>query len=239
MNKTFDIHGILLDYGGTIDTGGIHWAEVLWAAYCDIGVPVEKSAFREAYKHGERYLALHPVIKPDDNFYNVLIAKTSIQLYYLVEKGYLPEMFDIPENSERISGICYEQARKTVKKSATVLEELSQSYPLALVSNFYGNIRIVLKEMDIARYFIDVIESAVVGVRKPDLAIFTLGVRSLGFDAAHVLAVGDSYTKDIVPAKEAGCQTVWLRGKEWEETLDAGKADVVIERFEELLNIII
>ena len=232
------IRGILLDYGGTIDTGGIHWAEVLWAAYCEIGIPVEKSAFREAYKHGERTLALHPVIKPDDNFYDVLIAKTSLQLYELVEKGYLPEMFDISANSERISGICYEQACKTVKKSATVLEQLSQSYPLALVSNFYGNIRTVLKEMDIAPYFTDVIESVVVGVRKPDPAIFTLGVRSLGFDAAHVLAVGDSYTKDIIPAKEAGCQTVWLRGKGWEETFDTGKADAVIERFEELLTFV-
>jgi len=233
------VRGILLDYGGTIDTDGIHWAEVLWAAYCDIGVPVEKSAFREAYKYGERYLALHPVIKPDDDFFDVLIAKTSIQLFHLVQNGYLPELFDIPENSEHISNICYEQVRKTVKNSATVLERISKSYPLVLVSNFYGNIRTVLKEMDIARYFIDVIESAVVGVRKPDPAIFCLGIRSLGFDAANVLVVGDSYTKDIISAKEAGCQTVWLRGKEWEETPNTGKADVVIEHFEELLSFLV
>ena len=232
------IRGILLDYGGTIDTDGIHWAEVLWSAYGETGIPVEKSAFREAYKYGERYLALKPVIKPDDDFYDVLMAKTNIQLFYLVDKDYLPDTFDIPENSERISGICYEQVCKTVKKSATVLKQLSQFCPLVLVSNFYGNIRTVLKEFEIAQYFTDVIESAVVGVRKPDPAIFTLGVRALGFDAANVMAAGDSYTKDIIPAKEAGCQTVWLRGKEWEETTDAGKADVVIEHFEELLPVI-
>ena len=232
------VKGILLDYGGTIDTDGIHWAEVLWAAYCETGIPVEKAAFREAYKYGERSLALKPVINPDDDFFDVLIAKTSIQLIYLNEKEYLPDTFDIPEHSGLISDICYEQVRATVKKSATVLEQLSQSYPLVLVSNFYGNIRTVLKEMGIAHYFNDVIESAVVGVRKPDPAIFSLGVRSLGFDAAHIVAVGDSYTKDIVPAKEAGCQTIWLRGKEWEETSDSGKADVVIEHFEELLKII-
>ena len=237
MNKTLDIRGMMLDYGGTIDTGGIHWAEVLWAAYRDTGIPVEKSAFREAYRHGERYLALQPVIQPDYDLFDVLIAKTSIQLIDLAEKGFLPAFFDIPENSERISDICYEQVCKTVKKSAMILERLSQSYPLVLVSNYYGNIRTVLKEFDVAQYFTDVIESAVVGVRKPDPAIFVLGVRSLGFDAAHIAAVGDSYVKDIIPAKEAGCQTVWLKGVEWEETPDIGKADVVIEHFEELLTI--
>jgi putative hydrolase of the HAD superfamily len=236
--KIKNIQGILLDYGGTIDTDGLHWAEVLWAAYCEIGVPVEKSAFREAYRHGERTLALQPVIQPEYNFYDVLIAKTDIQLRYLSEKGYLPATFDFPANSEFISQICYEQVRKTVQKSAMVLERLSQSYPLVLVSNFYGNIRTVLKDLDIYRFFTDVVESAVVGVRKPDPAIFTLGVRALGFDAANIAAVGDSYTKDIIPAKEAGCQTVWLKGKEWEETPDTGKADVIIERFEELSSVL-
>ena len=229
------IRGILLDYGGTIDTDGIHWSEVLWAAYCEIGIQVEKSAFREAYRHGERSLALHPVIQPEHNFYDVLIAKISIQLCYLIEKGYLPSTFDISANSELVSRICYEQARETVKKSAKTLQLLSQSYPLALVTNFYGNIRTVLEDFHIAQYFTDVIESAVVGVRKPDPAIFVLGVRSLGFDAAQIVAVGDSYTKDIVPAKEAGCQTVWLKkGLQWEETPETDKADMMIEHFEEL-----
>ena len=234
MNKIFDIRGILLDYGGTIDTDGIHWAEVLWSAYCEIGIPVEKPEFREAYKHGERTLALQPVIRPEHNFYDVLIAKTKIQLHYLVENGYLPASFNIPVNSELISNICYEQAREIVKKAEKTLQLLSQSYPLVLVSNFYGNIRTVLEDFHIAQYFNDVIESAVAGVRKPDPAIFTLGVRSIGFDAAHIMVVGDSYTKDIIPAKEAGCQTVWLKGKEWEETNDTGMANFVIGSFGEL-----
>jgi putative hydrolase of the HAD superfamily len=240
MNKSFDIQGILLDYGGTIDTNGVHWAEVLWAAYCDAGVPAAKSAFREAYRHGERTLAMQPVIKPGHNFYDVLIAKTEIQLRYLLENGYLPASFDVGANGKYISHICYELVRETVTKSATVLHRLSQSYPIVLVTNFYGNIGTVLKDLRIAQYFSGVVESAAVGVRKPDPAIFTLGVRALGFDAARVAAVGDTYNKDIVPAKEAGCQTVWLKkGQQWEETPDTGKADAVIEDFEELINIFV
>ncbi len=237
-SKIKNIQGILLDFGGTIDTNGIHWAEVLWDAYIDAGVPVGKDVFREAYKHGERTLALQPIIKPEYNFYDVLKAKIGIQLQFLVDTGHLPVSFDIPANSERISLFCYDLVRRTVAKAIPVLGMLSKLFPIILVSNFYGNIHAVLKDLEIDQYFSDIIESAVVGVRKPDPAIFTLGVRALGFDAAKIVVVGDSYTKDIIPAKKAGCQTMWLKGKEWEETPDSSDADVIIESFESIIKII-
>ncbi len=231
------IKGIIFDFGGTIDTNGIHWAEVLWSAYTDAGIPVEKSAFREAYKHGERTLALQPIIKPEYNFYDVLKVKTGIQFQYLTEAGYLPASFDIPTNREIIACSCYNLVRETVRKAVPVLEALSKAYPMVLVSNFYGNIHTVLEDLGVGKYFKDIVESAVVGVRKPDPAIFTLGVRSLGVDAANVVVVGDSYAKDIIPAKKAGCQTIWLKGKEWEETTDTGEADAIIFSFDELKNL--
>ncbi len=46
-----------------------------------------------------------------------------------------------------------------------VLKELSEKYPLVLVSNFYGNVETVLKDFGIDTYFKEIIESAVVGVR--------------------------------------------------------------------------
>ena len=237
--KFFDINGILLDFGGTIDTNGIHWSEVLSAAYCDVGIAVDKSAFREAYRHGERTLAMLPIIKPEHNFYDVLIAKTDIQLKYLVENQYLPASFDITSNSVQISHICYERVRKTVKKATPILQTLSQKRPVVLVSNFYGNIRAVLDDLHIARYFTDVIESAVVGVSKPDPAIFALGIKSLGFEAENIMAVGDTYNKDIIPAKETGCKTVWLKkGQQWEENIDTSKADIIIDDFKKIKEII-
>ena len=211
-SKIKNIKGFLLDFGGTIDTNGVHWAEVLWSAYADAGVPVEKPEFREAYKHGERTLALQPVIKPDDNLYDVLKSKTAIQLHYLLNAGHLPASFDIQGVSEQISRSCYDLVHKTVKEAVLVLNALP--YPMVLVSNFYGNIRTVLEDLEIDKYFSDIVESAVVGVRKPDPEIFTLGVAALGVEAAHVAVVGDSYTKDIIPAKKAGTGTVICLAKE-------------------------
>ena len=53
MFKLDKVKGILFDYGGTIDSNGMHWAEVIWMAYEALKVPVSKAVFRDAYVHGE------------------------------------------------------------------------------------------------------------------------------------------------------------------------------------------
>lgn len=108
---------------------------------------------------------------------------------------------------------------------------------MVLVSNFYGNIGVVLREFGLDHLFSDVIESAVVGVRKPDPKIYQLGVEALGLDAADVTVVGDSYRKDIVPAKSLGCHTVWMKGEGWQpgDEADTAAADLIIHDLKELL----
>ena len=56
------IHGIIFDYGGTIDTNSTHWSEVLWEGYQQEGIPVSKDEFRTSYVFAERALAKHPYI---------------------------------------------------------------------------------------------------------------------------------------------------------------------------------
>ena len=94
----------------------------------------------------------------------------------------------------------------------------------------------VLREFGFDGLFREVVESAVVGVRKPDPRIFTLGVEALGMEAAEVTVVGDSYDKDIVPAHSIGCQTVWFKGPGWTDEEPDGKAATrIIYGIEELL----
>ena len=85
-----------------------------------------------------------------------------------------------------------------------------------MVSNFYGNLTTVLNDYKLISYFDDIIESAVVGVRKPDPQIWALGVKAAGTDNKSCIVVGDSYNKDIQPADSIGCQTIWFKGKEWQ-----------------------
>ena len=228
------IKGIIFDYGGTIDSNGAHWAEVLWDAYKDINVPVTKEAFREAYVYGERYLATHPDVKPDHNFYDLLKIKTDLQIRYLIDQKLLEDNDKTAGYSLAISKQCYLFAKEIISKDKVILKALQDRYPMVLVSNFYGNVQAVLGDFGLLEFFDDIIESAVVGVRKPDPAIFGLGVDKLNLPASSIVVIGDSHAKDIVPASKNGCQTIWLKGPGWGDDDPDATADLIITDFMEL-----
>ena len=228
------IKGIIFDYGGTIDSNGKHWGEVLWEAYVDNEVPVSKEQFREAYVYAERYLATHLVIEAEDTFFILLRKTIDLQVDYLINKGFLPENDKTKGYSLAISTQCYTFVRGLIEKEKPLLGILKSRYPMVLVSNFYGNVQSVLSDFELLDYFDDIIESAVVGVRKPDPAIFGLGVQSLDIPASSVVIIGDSYTKDIVPARSLGCHTIWFKGMGWEEDAEDATADLIIDDFIEL-----
>ena len=107
---------------------------------------------------------------------------------------------------------------------------------MVLVSNFYGNIHEVLHEFRLDEFFEEVIESAVVGIRKPDCRIFELGVKALGLKPEEVTVVGDSFYKDIEPAIKAGCKTIWFKGEGWtSQTYDESVPDQVITDLSQIL----
>lgn len=238
MKQFTDIKGIIFDYGGTIDTNGKHWAEVLWSRYKELNIPVSKEDFKKAYVHGERTLALQPLIKPFHDFYDVLLIKSKIQIEYLVQHGLLSDSPQTNKYPEEIAKGCYDFAKGVVKNSLFVVNKLSVKYKLTLVSNFYGNINKVLENFGLLCSFKSVIESAVVGVRKPDPAIFTLGVRELGIEAHETVVIGDSFSKDIVPAKAAGCRTIWLKGEGWEENTDDSIPDAIITDLSQVISLL-
>lgn len=215
----------IFDYGGTLDTGGQHWGKVIWHAYERQHVPVSEAEFREAYVHAERTLGKNPIIKPDFTFKRTLEEKIRIELDFLGKPEYQQAVVD-----DLYTKTCEETAR-----SRKVLLELKEHYRMVLVSNFYGNIATVLKEFGLDGIFEDIIESAVVGVRKPDPKIFTLGVEVLNLSPREVVVVGDSMDKDIIPARQAGCRTIWFKGEGWtDDYVDDEPADFVITSIEDL-----
>ncbi|GHT72232.1 hypothetical protein AGMMS50262_00280 [Bacteroidia bacterium] len=234
MDKS-KIKGIIFDYGATIDTNGRHWKDVLWDAYIEQQIPVSRDAFYEAYVYGERYLATHEIVSPEDDFLSVLLAKTHLQAHWLIERGFLENNALSSFYPLAVSVQCNKFVLNILKNTIPVLEKLALQYHLVLVSNFYGNIETVLKDFGLDLFFKKIIESAVVKIRKPDPAIFALGVEALGLSPEEVVVVGDSHSKDIVPAQKLGCQTIWLKGSAWEDDFSGqGMIDVVITDFSEL-----
>ena len=212
------IKGIIFDYGGTLDSRGVHWSEVLWQGYKQAGVPIDKETFRTAYVEGERALARERIILPQDDFHTLLLKKVALEL------SFLPDPIDDATRDrwvEEIASYSDNAARACINEARPMLEELHQRYPMMLVSNFYGNIDEVLRAYGIRHLFKGIIESAVVGVRKPNPTLFKLGVDALELEPGEVLVVGDSLRKDIEPAEHLGCQVLWLKGKGWTDEEDA------------------
>ncbi len=230
-----NVKGIIFDYGGTIDSRGVHWSEIIWQGYCKAHVDklITKEQFRQAYVHGERELARVRHILPGDNFLDILVKKMSIQRAFLAANGLVS--LDQAQLST-ITSHCYESARACIDEARPVLANLAERYPMVLVSNFYGNVDAVLRDFDVRRYFRGIIESAVVGVRKPNPTIFRLGVDVLELDASDVLVVGDSLRKDILPAESLGCQVLWLKGKGWTADEDAQTHPNTISRIAQVLD---
>lgn len=212
------VRGILFDYGGTLDTRGDHWSYILadgWRkAGIDVGGAVPLQVFRDCYVFAERALARERIILPGDDFHTLLFKKIEIELTELSRLGYL-ESAKIPAISAIAADYCDAYARACIEEARPVLSALADRFPMVLVSNFYGNVDEVLRGYGIRQYFQGIIESAVVGIRKPDARIFLLGVIALDLPAENVLVVGDTLSKDIKPARSLGCQTAWIKGRGW------------------------
>jgi putative hydrolase of the HAD superfamily len=93
----------------------------------------------------------------------------------------------------------------------SVLEALrARGLVLGVVSNADGRIAGDLAQNGLGAHFGTVIDSHVVGVEKPDPAIFHLALDALGMTAAESLYVGDVFGIDVVGARRAGLEAVLL-----------------------------
>ena len=221
---------IIFDFGGTLDTNGIHWSEFFWDVYKKFNVGVSKEEYERAYVEGEKKIG-----KVEGLFRDVLFRQLSNQFKYLGSHSPLKSFGDKlrgNDNSkliERMADYCYNAVIPNLQSSKELLSSLHKNFKLGLISNFYGNVASVCREFGIDEFLDVIVDSAVAGISKPDPAIFKLALKELNLSASDCMMVGDSYSRDIAPAKSIGFTTVWLRGKSWNEREDNSQADFVIK----------
>ncbi len=225
------IDGLLIDFGGTIDTDGVHWFRVFQQAYLSVGNDIAEDMLRKAYVHAERSLEHTPLIEPAFTLSRTIETKLALQSGCLEADGIAVT------NVKGILDCCMNMVRKNVSEvSAPVLESLSARMPVVLVTNYYGNMASVLDELGISGCFRGIVESAVAGVRKPDSRIMEKGCELLAVSPQNVLMVGDSVKNDMVPAHAIGCRTCLLDcGMSFAGNADADfQADMTIHTLSEL-----
>jgi len=218
---------LLFDFGGTLDTNGIHWSEKFWDVYQRCRAPITKADFERGYVAAESRMEA-TVITPHDTLLHTLEKQVDYQFAALKSYGVFGNPIAAEDLAPRIARECFRDVCETINRIRPLLSACRHRYQVGLVSNFYGNLEAVCKELGIAGLFDAIVDSAVVGVRKPNPQIFTYALGKLGVKADESLVIGDSYERDIVPAKSIGCTTVWLRGRSWRLPSDTPAADYVI-----------
>ena len=94
---------------------------------------------------------------------------------------------------------------RVLPETAPYLETLqTRGYYLGVISNSIGTMEEQLRRVDLARYFRSTIDSAIVGVEKPDVRIFRMALAQAGVEASEAVFVGDIHATDVGGARGAG-----------------------------------
>lgn len=96
--------------------------------------------------------------------------------------------------------------------SMELIENLSKSYKLAIVTNGLTNVQDRrIRKSPIAKYFETIVISEEILISKPNPKIFDHTLKNMNFyDKSKVLIVGDSLSSDIQGGINSGIDTCWF-----------------------------
>ncbi len=216
--------GVLFDYGGTLDGEGWHWFARTLALYRRAGCELGDAEIERAF-----YAAEHAIGEE--------ARLGSYGLRPLVERHVELQMEVLGPSARRFAGQVAEGfcaiTAEGWERSRALLSRLRGRARLGVVSNFYGNLDVLLEEAGLAAVLDAVVESARVGVEKPDPAIYRLAAERLELPPRDVVMVGDSFERDVRPSRSTGMRAIWLRRGEAEPP-EPGIADRVVSHLAEI-----
>ncbi|HLC40504.1 MAG TPA: HAD-IA family hydrolase [Methylomirabilota bacterium] len=111
-----------------------------------------------------------------------------------------------------------------------LLEQLTGSgIQLGVISNSNGSVRQILEATGLAAHLQFILDSAVVGVEKPDPKIFRLALNEAGVEPRQAMYIGDLYSVDVLGARGVGMQAVLLDPIGAWGQVDCARADTLSE----------
>ncbi len=92
-----------------------------------------------------------------------------------------------------------------------VLSTLKEKYQLHIITNgFLESQQMKMQTTNIQQYFQHIFVSEVIGLYKPDTALFEHALEVAGAHAKNALMIGDSLEADIIGARNAGIDQVFF-----------------------------
>ena len=135
----------------------------------------------------------------------------------------------------------YGELEKLYPDTKMILEILSQKYKLGVIANQVLGTKDRLDNWGIGKYFDIIVASAEAGCAKPDLKIFNLALEQAGCKPNEAVMIGDRLDNDVVPAKQLGMKTVWVRqgfAKYQSISNETEQPDFIIDSIGDILDIL-
>lgn len=186
---------LLFDYGGTLDADGTTWLERFHPLYKEAGLDLPLDRLERAFYDSDDNLHSRHALKGLDLSQTVRLQVTDVIM------SVAPDRRDL---IDPIAGRFVADCRAHFKRLTPVLERLSRRYRLGVVSNFYGNLDGILSAEGLRPLFSVVADSGVLGVTKPDKAIFLHAAKACEALPAECVMVGDSVKRDMAGAAGVG-----------------------------------
>ena len=125
--------------------------------------------------------------------------------------------------------------------AAQCLKTLSQKYKIGIIANQELGTKERLQQQGILQYIDLVIASAEEGVAKPDEKIFKIALERAACKSGNAIMIGDRIDNDIIPAKNLGFHTIWIKqgfGQYWNITKEDDTPDYTVCSLSELCDIL-
>lgn len=221
------LRAILLDFGGTLDSNGLHWSTQFAQAFAAAQLNVSRPRLDQAFLAADQKMS-ESVDLTGRGLKEHVCCQVELMLKEL-ELGKL-QAAAVVDNFLKAS-------QRHLSESARLLNKYQSHFRFALVSNFTSNLRQIISEAGLANFFDELIISCEVQVAKPAPRIYQLALERLGINnPAEAAMIGDSLRADISPAKQVGLVTVWINGdKQYGNGGVATDADFTVANLEQAL----
>jgi putative hydrolase of the HAD superfamily len=131
-------------------------------------------------------------------------------------------MVDFPDKSGRMMDWDYVEEVEGASETLSRLSKGSKIYvATGAIQATSESIKGALKRVNLDKYVSGYFCPREIGHEKPSESFYIHICNSIGVDLADVTMVGDSLSRDVLPALDVGMQAVWLKSKGVEENEDS------------------
>ena len=234
------LRALLFDMGGTLDADGLHWLDRFAALYADAGVSVDRDTIGAAFDRAEQRAAADDMMM-SAHLEAMIGCHVRWQLEYLTSAPTFVEWAArigagvVSELPRRIGTAFLENMRRAAARNVPLVAELAaRGYLLGVVSNGCGNVHLLCEDLGYAPFLSLVVDSRRARLQKPDPAIFLHAAARLALPPSTIMMIGDSFERDVQPARSVGMMTAWLQGARGGPCPDASSVDIALRSLTEL-----